>query len=70
MRNIIYNEDCKETLNRMKDKEDISDIDKQILIKEENRKKSISEKSKATFEVKNINTGEEFIIVSVENLVS
>lgn len=64
----LIREEYFKKIKELEDKEDISDIDRQILMKEENRKRKISEESKATFEVINIITGEVLIIVSVDKL--
>ena len=52
----------------MRNKENLSEDQKLLLKNEENRIKAVSQKSKATFQLKNNITGEEFIIISVDEL--
>ena len=52
----------------MRNKENLSDAQKLLLKNEENRIKAVSQKSMATFQLKNNITGEEFIIISVDEL--
>jgi DNA polymerase III alpha subunit (gram-positive type) len=55
-------------INDLKNKEILSEDERLILKNEENRIKLASQKLKSIFEVKNNITGEEFIIVSVDEL--
>lgn len=57
-----------EKINELRNKECLSEDEELLLMNEENRIKMVSEKLKAIFEVKNIITGEEFIVVSVDEL--
>ena len=52
-------------INELRNKENLSDAQKLLLKNEENRIKAVSQKSMATFQLKNNITGEEFIIISV-----
>ena len=55
-------------INELRNKENLSDAQKLLLKNEENRIKAVSQKSMATFQLKNNITGEEFIIISVDEL--
>ena len=55
-------------VNELKNKRNLTEDEKLVLINEENRIKSLSQKLKAIFEVRNNITGEKFIVVSVDEL--
>jgi len=57
-----------DNINKLRNKEDLSEDEKFLLINEENRIKVVSQKLKATFEVKNNITEELIVVVSVDEL--
>lgn len=57
-----------DNINKLRNKEDLSEDEKLLLINEENRIKVVSQKLKATFEVKNNITEELIVVVSVDEL--
>lgn len=57
-----------DNINKLRNKEDLSEDEKLLLINEENRIKVVSQKLKATFEVKNNINEELIVVVSVDEL--